>query len=104
MKTKKGSRTVVLSQEQFHSIARALADPRRMAILEQVGGAETLACSALKEHESISPATISHHLKELCEAGLIDMERQGRSACLSLRRAVFEAYVQRLASLSLPGS
>ncbi len=88
-----------LSDEEFHAIARALADPRRFAILQQVAAADGLACSALQEHEVISPATISHHLKELNEAGLLEMKREGRGANLFLRRPVFEAYLKRLSSL-----
>ena len=88
-----------LSEEQFHAIGRALADPRRFAILEQVAAAQGMPCSALHEHEVISPATISHHLKELHEAGLVEMKREGRGANLFLCRPVFEAYLKRLSSL-----
>jgi ArsR family transcriptional regulator len=88
-----------ISDEQFHAIGRALADPRRFAILQQVAATDGMACSALQEHAVISPATISHHLKELHEAGLVEMEREGRGANLFLCRPVFEAYVKKLSSL-----
>jgi ArsR family transcriptional regulator, arsenate/arsenite/antimonite-responsive transcriptional repressor len=88
-----------LSEEQFHAICRALADPRRFAILQQVAGADGMACSSLQEHAVISPATISHHLKELHEAGLVDVKREGRGSNLFLRRPVLEAYLKRLSSL-----
>ncbi len=93
-------RSDVLDDEQFRSISRALADPRRFAILQQVaalpGG---IGCGALEEHAQISPATISHHLKELTDAGLLDVEREGRCANLTLRRPVWNAYLQRLSRL-----
>jgi ArsR family transcriptional regulator len=88
-----------LTQEQFDAIARAVADPRRFAILKQVSGCSMLACGALQEHELLSRATISHHMKELGEAGLIDIQREGRSAKLQFRRDVWKAYVERLAAL-----
>ncbi len=88
-----------LTQEQFHAIARAVADPRRYAILQQIAAGGCMACSALGEHEVISPATISHHLKELAEAGLIRSERAGRTATLFFCRPVWEAYCRRLAAL-----
>ena len=91
-------RTPVLSEAQFHAICRALADPRRFAILQQVAAEDGMACSALREHDIISPATISHHMKELNEAGLIDIKRKGRSSSLFLCRPVFAAYVKRLAA------
>jgi ArsR family transcriptional regulator len=99
MAKKTRSRGVALSEEQFHAIGRALADPRRFAILRQVAASDGLACSKLDEHEVISAATISHHLKELHEAGLVEVERQGRCANLSLRRPVWQAYLDRLSSL-----
>jgi hypothetical protein len=62
MAKKTPSRGVALSEKQFQAIGRALADPRRFAILKQVAAADGLACSKLDEHEVISAATISHHL------------------------------------------
>lgn len=93
------NRKTRLPREQFEAIARALADPRRFAILEQIAAQPVVPCSALNEHQKISPATISHHMKELQEAGLIDIEREGRCANLSLRRDVWEAYLGQLTQL-----
>ena len=99
MKKKKSVTKVSLAEEQFQAIARALSDPRRFAILQQVATRDGMECSALQEHEFISPATISHHMKELSEAGLIEIKRAGRGANLFLCRPVFEAYVRRLAAI-----
>jgi ArsR family transcriptional regulator len=96
---KRASKKLVLSEEQFHAICRALADPRRFAIFEQVAAADGMACSALREHQVISPATISHHMKELNEAGLVEIKREGRNSNLFLCRPVFDAYLKRLAAL-----
>jgi ArsR family transcriptional regulator len=96
-----GKKKEELSDEQFLAISRAIADPRRFAILQQVAAyhAGPLACSHLQEHNVISPATISHHIKELAEAGLIHIEREGRSGSLILHRPVWNAYLKRLSSL-----
>jgi len=88
-----------LSPENIQAIARALADPRRFAILQQIAASENLMCSHLDAQESISPATISHHLRELQEAGLIDARRNGRQMCLKLRRPVWNAYLHHLQQL-----
>ena len=86
----------LLTQEQIQAIARTLADPRRFSILQQIASSENLLCSRLDAQSCISPATISHHLRELQESGLIDAQRQGRSMCLTLRREVWNAYLRHL--------
>jgi ArsR family transcriptional regulator len=89
-----------LSEEQFQAIGHAVADPRRFAILQQIASAaDHLSCSALDQHQVISAATISHHIKELSEAGLIRVERDGRNANLFFCRTVWQNYLKRLASI-----
>ena len=88
-----------LTDEQFHAIGHAIADPRRFAMLQQIAAAGSMTCSALQEHQIITAPTISHHLKELNEAGLVHMERSGRIANLSFCRSVWQAYRDRLAQL-----
>jgi ArsR family transcriptional regulator len=99
MRSKVGSSSVILPDAQFRAIGRALADPHRFAILRQVAAAEGTPCGHLEEHAVLSPATVSHHMKELSEAGLIEIRREGRDAYLSLRRPVLDAYLKRLACL-----
>lgn len=88
-----------LTDDQFQAIGRAIADPRRFAILKQIAESENMTCSALQAHQVITPATISHHLKELTEAGLVQMERCGRVSNLTFCRPVWQAYRDRLAEL-----
>jgi ArsR family transcriptional regulator len=88
-----------LRRAQIVSIARALADPTRFEIFQQIAAGDCVACSDLREHLDVSAPTISHHLKELEAAGLIKSERAGKFVNLTLRRDLWRAYVHNLSTL-----
>lgn len=93
-----------LTRARRTAILKALADPRRFELLERIARAQCpLGCADALAALAISPATLSHHIKELETAGLIEVRREGKFAYLTLRPGLLESLAAGLASLE-PGS
>ena len=91
---------VRLSEEQIHLIAKALADPRRLELLRQIGSCtKSVQCADIRGCHPVSAATLSHHMKELENAGLVRVTREGKFASYVLRRDVLQAYTEHLANI-----
>lgn len=89
-----------ITDDQFHLIARALADPRRFQLLKQIGqSGDTIACEELRGCTCVSAATVSHHMKELETAGLVESTREGKFVNYRLRRDILNAYLSAMAEI-----
>jgi len=82
--------------DQFQRIAKALADPRRFEILEHIAQRSEVGCQRLCGCFPVRQATISHHLKELAGAGLVESRRDGQFVYYRTRPAVLDAYMAEL--------
>lgn len=88
-----------LAPGQFERIAKALADPRRFAVLQRISQARhECQYQKLCQHFPITKATISHHIKELVNAGLVETEREGQFMSARVVPGVIEAYTAELTS------
>lgn len=82
-----------MGDHQEHAkVFKALCDPKRLAILEQLRGGEKCACMLL-EPMDLTQSGLSYHMKILCDSGLVDSWQEGKWThyCLSptgQRRAV----------------
>jgi ArsR family transcriptional regulator, arsenate/arsenite/antimonite-responsive transcriptional repressor len=67
-----------LDQTKIAKVAKALSDPTRLGIYEAIAGCEEMFCGELVEKYQLTPGTISHHLKVLADANLIECRREGQ--------------------------
>ncbi|MGN1103046.1 MAG: ArsR/SmtB family transcription factor [Huintestinicola sp.] len=58
-------------------ICRALGDTNRIQIVELLTGGEMCACRLL-EHFQITQPTLSHHMKILCDSGIVVGRKEGK--------------------------
>ena len=74
--------------EVLAAVLGALADPARLRLVSLLAASPNGECCGcdLTEPLGLSQPTVSHHLKVLFEAGLLDRDRRGRWVYYSLRR------------------
>ena len=105
------SNSETLSLKQLSDVFGALSHPYRLGIFLRLSccpdnldddgsNGQVCACvGTLGKDLDISPSTVSHHLKELHRAGVIEMDRQGQKILCSIRpgvvRAVADFFAER---------
>src|SRR5687768_15216888 len=68
-------------ENKLAKYAKALAHPARVAILKLLAQKQTCVCGDIVDELPLSQSTVSQHLKELKEAGLIQGEIDGVKVC-----------------------
>ena len=63
---------------QVAKISKALSDPTRLQIYEAIAARPDIYCGEIIERYQMAPGTLSHHLKVLMEADLIECRREGQ--------------------------
>ena len=80
---------------------RALGDPTRLEILRLVAAQEGPTCVCdIVDHFELSQPTISHHLKVLREAGIVECEKRGLWAYYRVNARALMGAVKTLAELA----
>ena len=87
------TKTEIFTEEQnrLSMLLKALAHPARIAILQRIIKANTCICGDLVEELGLAQATISQHLKELKNAGLIQGTIEGVSVCYCINPTVWRS-------------
>jgi ArsR family transcriptional regulator len=89
-----------MNRSEIEKISKALADQTRLRIFEAISAARHMNCGEIVSMRGVTPATVSHHLKILSEAGLIACRRQGQFVYSQAVPETITAYVRALAKLA----
>jgi len=85
---------------KIERISKALGDPYRIKMIEAIKKEQNwLQCSCLLDMFNLAQSTVSHHLKQLVDADLIIMEKEGRATKYVINKEVFSDYVSYLKQL-----
>lgn len=79
-------------QNKLATMMKALAHPARIAILQYLIKSDTCVCGQLVEEFGLAQPTISQHLKELKNAGLIKGTIEGATICYCIDEKTWEQY------------
>lgn len=72
------------------AFAKAISHPARVAILKVVAESQSCICGQIVEVLPLAQSTVSQHLKELKDVGLIDGTVDGAKSCYCINWAAFE--------------
>lgn len=88
------SKTDLFTKEQNNiaAMAKALAHPARIAILQYLVKKNACVCGDLVDELGLAQATTSQHLKELKSAGIIQGNIEGTSVCYCIDPKVWKQY------------
>ncbi len=82
-----------LTDRELIRALKALADPTRFRMVQEIAEAGELSCGAVAERFDVSQPTISHHLKVLLDAGLLLQRTEGKHHYTSVDRALLASLV-----------
>lgn len=94
------TKTEIFTDEQnrLATMLKALAHPARIAILQQIIGANACICGELVEELGLAQATISQHLRELKNAGIIQGTIDGVTVCYCIEPVAWKLLQSNLAA------
>lgn len=89
------------THQENAKVFKALCDPKRLAILEQLRSGEKCAC-VLQEPMDLTQSGLSYHMKILCDSGLVVSRQEGKWTHYRLNEAGRNAAVKLLLAITTP--
>ena len=89
------------THQENAKVFKALCDPKRLAILEQLRSGEKCAC-VLQEPMDLTQSGLSYHMKILCDSGLVVSRQEGKWTHYRLSEAGRNKAVRLLLAITTP--
>lgn len=86
---------------RIEMLSKAFADTNRVLIIEMLSCGELCACKIL-EKLGITQPTLSHHMKILCDCGLVSGRKDGKWTYYSLNNVVVNNYISAIREITTP--
>ena len=78
------------SEKRLIKVMKALADGTRLQLFKEIASRKHMTCTEVGELSHLAQPTVSHHLKQLVDAGLLNAEKDGRFVILSVNKEMAE--------------
>lgn len=89
-----------MNEDNFVKIAKALSDKTRFRILKEITDKKCYTCGDCEEIAELSQPAVSHHLKILLDANLLNSEKDGRFVLVSLNKKTLETFCDSILDLT----
>lgn len=86
---------IIIKTEDIISVSKALSDKNRVEIVKLLSENELCACHLL-EHFDITQPTLSHHMKQLKESGIVKVTKKGTWNHYSINKEIIDEYINFL--------
>jgi len=86
---------------EYAQLFKAMSDPNRLMIMDMLSCGELCACVILEKFNITQP-TLSHHMKYLCDSGLVNSRKEGKWTYYSLSSEtvrVFQAFFEDITTM-----
>jgi DNA-binding transcriptional ArsR family regulator len=93
--------SLAMDAKKIERISKALGDETRLRIYEMIASQKNLTCGELVTMQGVTPATISHHLKILTDAELIECIKEGQFVHSRTVPKTIAEYTESLARISI---
>ncbi len=86
-------------EQELAAFAKAMSHPARIAILKVLAQKNECICGEIVDVLPLAQSTVSQHLKELKDAGLIHGSADGQKSCYCINWKAFEKFTNEMGSL-----